>query len=1573
MTAPRVPNIFSRQDPANPKLPNLFSPSTLEEEEDETVVPDDPVFDVEEENPFFLAKAWDLTKYVGSLMFTNSLSKSPLGNAKNTQEYRDAVTGRASKTGGDIYNYLRSTSIKDMLSDAGQTVISPFKSTAEAIGEAGISGLPAFANSLANGMIDLFVETPLEALTGLRNVNGKAVAMSPEQHVKSVQDTYATAINVILQRGITNKMLKAPAASLKPPSKAGRLAQVAKANLVGGTASGTADALVRNVGEENFAESVANDILTSAVLGTALGTMFDFPAYNKKVMAGELEARAARRDLIQTKASLASLANRDNVSIVDALSNVQAFAASDNALEAALRSGAHKEGFIVPDIEEVALKELIEKIQPSVTQPLPYTPTQKLRRPGNIHSAKVEFESAFDQAAYLVRKPGKNDDILVDVMRQTGLTATEIRAHGQYILSQAKEMYDRGLLYKYTQDEVNMINAKAIERGRNISFNTAEGQTVVDYMGGKWTRQGPNFVSPEGQVRPAEDQTLHQLFGSRKGTDPNKGVVRIGAQEFHGNYGREATPITYIKGPNNTFLVTGGEVPPETKTLFERTGFAHQEKVRYNNQEVFVVGMSKTSPGKIEIGVPTKSGYTSKVVSAKHLVRLPSDGLKHANVTRAGSFNMGVFGQESTFNQFVDNVIKEFDEKIWTPISKKEPTTKVFDDILISEARKMNVGPEDIDKLRPIVHKRLQNKLVSTVLDPGEAAVFNDVKAKLEEYSLNQMENEAAYFNNLVDQNGYYIVDTGNAGFEIRDIETNNLVTHVDDVSAGIDFIHKSGQLPLSNPVPASPIPPETAQLGNLVSKFEPKDNFRRRLVERINTSSMFGAGLVPARNAFAAFDNLAHRLGIKESILSPVERIQDALNKKNIFWTQSKESLDHYQRAIDLAKSIPGYSGHNSSRISQYIQTMTREQIENGVLIGRPLTQIEKQFAAKLANDLSNVNETTTALANAYEQATKQGHSVGSPEFNEILTRLTTEGAIKPQLSSSLIEIGQLIKQYDKNIFTPHAVVKLADSIMHPSAYVDRPTLAKKLQLDPKEIQIAENLEKFFSLMGERAGIPKDTWIGGYLPHMKLQKQFGRYNSFTFAEEFSRELSRVMDSSESYIQDPFALAHAYGMTAANHASGTIAAINQAEKTLEKVIAQIDAAGKPAQAQAARKTFAEYLLRVRGDADVSVALRGAVKEIEETLGGTKVEQGVAKTVRPLTRLDPSSLAAHIELALTGLRPIQGVRDFSSTFGNTFILFGKDFAKRVYHQGFSNFSEADATKLQLGGKIPSTTALEMLRPGDSIEEAILASPGFQKMAEVGLKYSLQMPVFVRFMAGIHKATKELALEELGKAQRGLITKEAAYKKIQLDVHPPAVQREFDRFVSSGDLEAATDFLSKWNQKALANDYRKGNLPVSWRRGFGRLAGQMGSWGTNELQTMMNGFASEQALRRTLRSTVFNGIVKGVAVTSGLNLSSWMLTPMSVAPGIGPGIELMNDIATGINQSGSLDEGVENLGQDALGKALIPFYDGPTDIGKIWLYGSFALRDIFKGIEVWNEEEDPVKTALKMFGLKEMQQQ
>lgn len=185
-------------------------------------------------------------------------------------------------------------------------------------------------------------------------------------------------------------------------------------------------------------------------------------------------------------------------------------------------------------------------------------------------------------------------------------------------------------------------------------------------------------------------------------------------------------------------------------------------------------------------------------------------------------------------------------------------------------------------------------------------------------------------------------------------------------------------------------------------------------------------------------------------------------------------------------------------------------------------------------------------------------------------------------------------------------------------------------------------------------------------------------------------------------------------------------------------------------------------------------------------------------------------------------------------------------------------------------------------GEKFANAVLNSgETWEKVARVGFDWYKKPDDIGRAIA--FWGTKSKLAEAWGvfESERGTLEALTKLKRtMKSHWYGEAVDTEFERLVTAGDMEVAGDFLGKELAKKTHFDYTKAATPYGWNSVQGKLGGQFGSFPVQFLDYMLETATGQTAPEAAAFWTYVAAMNAGVIVAGnsvGLDLRSWAIIP------------------------------------------------------------------------------------------------
>ena len=1542
-------------------------------------------------------------QYFGNMMkyAKNLIFDSPYGGYSGLAQQGENILATGKEVGKDmlrtgkdvtsflfpgkakLWEELRDFSIKDLSKSTFQALDSMLE-------HASVGGL-------VKGITEFTVGSFLEAVSGTKRIGDTPVIATPTERAQAIENVASIyAMGFGYKRtasAIANKLAPVGRKALVEQGVTKTLAKAMLTSSTAGAASGALGGIVMNIGQDEILAKTTAMTLAGIPLGIFPGTLFEYiraKNINMKAYGAAIEAqeKLLQKEILQDMSAAHGLAFAESKPLGDMISAIDAISSADNLSEAVVRSHvAQGKGWIVPNVSEgQAAKILSGVIEPSTPKPpidWVNAPRQLKTSNPTFKGVKVGWQSNFDKAAYILsstsKTKAKNFKLFADaVAKEFGISLDDMIAHGNYVRQSLKNMIAGGKIERLTQDEYDAIVRGMEQRGQGIIDRIPEGGSIQDYTGAEWVRAGS--VMKSGEVSyPIDDQSLLRTLGRdvKSFIDPSTGKVNLPQLEFRPDFRRVVGDYFTYKHATGVgeadLLVSPKPLAKNHAKFFESTGFLPGEVVVLDGTADVRILQRGAKPNSFLVSsVRGKKG--NKVIDASRLIHKP-DGI----VSAIEGLEFFESTPQSVFEQHFKNFSKAFNDNLLLDPDKQAPFDRLFEDARL----KSGIPESQRQALKLATYRRLQDDFISK-LDDNERIPLEAIRGEIERFEDIAMEQKTNAILSFTTGKGLYVNNKGGGQFEIREAATDQLINTFGDFDSAIEYLRKTYHNPLySLDIEGKlPVPSAVADLGGYADEWSgPEQNkWLGPKIERFEIGT--GKLITPAQDAlhsFAAVLDDAFGTGRKFQLaLSEIVRAgQDAgINKRAFSTFEYKKIVPFYKK---LQKIIKNLSRDSNERVLGYIETMSVEEIQSG-LLGRPANGLEISKAAEYAQKARSSGFSMQDVSDAISAARKVGE-FGTQEYEATLMGFVKNGMTKGnnktrlhmQAAQIAIDIGKLkgAPLTGQQEFSGYLTLRLSDAYQFPELALNKDQYLSKHDLNPLELEAAALFKKIMDDAAKVAGIPSREMIHAYVPHIRLLKELSAFAETNLPEDFVRGLTRVtIGDNRSMVRDPLTLIYRYLDELANTKAttkykGQELTFNQfftkaqADiETLSSELAELEskATGKVNIGKASIKIFNQHLNELYGVSDEAVQIKNFMRVFYNSL---------------FESLGADVATNLIAMSTQGGRPIMAVRDFVSAGGASYTLFGHDFTKKAI---FSTIPKNVVEGLERQGKIRIVGTADMISPS-----AVRLSEGFEgqiaRASDKALELSGQHFVYRQRMAGIYLATEDLVNKWAPQLQRRQVSKKMFMDRMMVDVHPRAVQNRFDQFISSGDIEGATQYLAQHNIKRIMNLYGYANSPLGWTSSVGKLLGQYGSWGANNFATASNSvrnFSSAAGVKRMLRWTAYEGALRLASTKTGLNLKSWTIFPFAAIPNVAPAQQAMDDIT---RIFGDLMSPNPNEQWNALQAAYrtLPFTTG-TETGRLYLPYSVLLQDILQGLVTYPEEGfSPLQQTARVFGVRSMEPQ
>jgi len=797
---------------------------------------------------------------------------------------------------------------------------------------------------------------------------------------------------------------------------------------------------------------------------------------------------------------------------------------------------------------------------------------------------------------------------------------------------------------------------------------------------------------------------------------------------------------------------------------------------------------------------------------------------------------------------------------------------------------------------------------------------------------------------------------TPNGVIEVRARESGQLLGRFRNESSAREFINGSGQAEgphldgggRSNDIPPSaigggvmppapPRPPTNAVADGL--NILPPGGRLPRIVDMLRTQMEYFS---PMEGWVSSIDNT---LG---SNFSPGFRAtQAALRKAQ---APMLDFLKRLHKEVD-EPFFKGLTQEQRAMTFRAIETMTPDEVINSGFF-RPLNSNEINIANWLAE---RHIDTARTLKYGRELLELEKRLADDPAaLGEAVAELTKRYGLDPDHTIAAATFNEIRKKDPNEIFIGH-ITRLADAVMSDAP--SRANFIKTHKLPTNTLEAIRRLENILDEVATRVGVPDERRIRGWIAHFRAQMEPKGTLSQAFLGQrglgeipemkFLNELARTGEISMVEL-DPVIAATRY-IRGAFLSQEFIPTWNATLKAWQAELGKLPAGAR----QKVERVLKSYLSELRGIPEASVQFT------DEIVRRMTTEMGLDFSV-DFRRSVVNTIISASSAGTMAFRLAMGLRDFASGAVVGTAWFGPARFNRMMKLGWD---DATVAALHNKGLIPPTlTPIEFSSPVD-LQTSLLMHKlpeRLNRIADVGLRSSLQPLVYDRLNAGAYLEAHELASANFVKLAAGKINKAKAYENMMIDVYEPSFIREFDALVEGQKYEAAADLLGTQTQRMITPTYGLANHPYKWGTNTGRLIGQFGTWATwsvtNTLRMATRGSAATR-FRVLSRLAMTQAAIYLTGKALGFDLYSWLLLSglrWLGGPLVGTGRALMNLF--------SPSEQEQALAKQEMAR-LAPSLSDPRSL---YVPGSYAVGDYLQAFGVLGDPERRPSNPVEFLG-------
>lgn len=656
--------------------------------------------------------------------------------------------------------------------------------------------------------------------------------------------------------------------------------------------------------------------------------------------------------------------------------------------------------------------------------------------------------------------------------------------------------------------------------------------------------------------------------------------------------------------------------------------------------------------------------------------------------------------------------------------------------------------------------------------------------------------------------------------------------------------------------------------------------------------------------------------------------------------WMKWSAQAAPWNRKVEIIdKLLSKTSPMRRTEVGGYLETMSIPEME------AETNTYEKETARWLADkkiDIDKVYNHMRTILNLTEQ-------LGSSESD----------ALKDQVRARLLDLGQGFTRDElgavarfmeiRNMPLEKAslfkTTRLARAYQNPATALSQADYAKVHNLTPTELQATKLLQQLYGQLGDEFNISDARRITQYMNHYReygdiprevtnpLKKQTFVSGSYD-PQKFISDLVRSGEINN-YISDPVQALVRYIRAGYMSKSGFNDIYAQARNDAIEEIKKLPQGSQ----RAAAKVLNEYLDEARGIPNAGDQL------MQEALEPLLKQLGIKVPVRVRGDI-VNGLLSLTNSAMLGFKPELGFRDFGVWVKMYYSRFGAERTLAAIKAAFEVDPETGmsmADKYVLDGKIAglspvdifSSEELTRMQSRSGLTNKLIA--GAEKLGQTGLNVSGQANFYKKIHAGAYSETYRLAAKNLYDLGTDKITKEQAYKNLDIDSYDAPIAQRFDDLVTHGQYQEAADFLGRTTAAETGFIHGFGQHPYGWGSNIGRLLGQFGTfpvWERNYLFRLASRGTPGARVARISRFLAAEAATKLAGATVGFNTSNWMMSYHLAFMG-GPIVQNISTLPALFGQRGTKEQ------NDAISDLLNQFTE--PGFQSMFIPGSSAFHD------------------------------
>lgn len=893
-------------------------------------------------------------------------------------------------------------------------------------------------------------------------------------------------------------------------------------------------------------------------------------------------------------------------------------------------------------------------------------------------------------------------------------------------------------------------------------------------------------------------------------------------------------------------------------------------------------------------------------------------------------------------------------DKLYSDFQSYKPDLP-FDPRVEQFARERSFLPEEVAGLKRYLGYKMAKEGREIYLTPDERAVYDRLVTKMHPFEAAARLMPLDY---LAASNDMLAQWTPNGVIEVRARESGQLLGRFRNEAKAREFINGSGQAEgpnLDGGGRTNAIPPSA--IGGSIMPPAPPRPPTNAVADGLNASYLPPGGRLP---------RISDWIRTQLEYVSPMEGWISAID--NSFKTDFSPGFRATQRTLRSAQSpmldylkrlhkevdepfFKGLSQDQRAMVFRAIETMTPDEVISKGFF-RPLNQNEINIANWLA--AHNI-DTARTLRYTREMLDLEKQYLDDPEaLNRATAELTQRYNLDQNHVVAAATFREIRSKNPNEIFLGH-ITRLADAIMSDAP--SRADFIKEHNMPPSTMEAIRRLESILDEVANRIGVPEERRVRGWIAHFRAQMEpkgtltqafLGQRGLADIPEmKFLNELARTGEISMVEL-DPVMSATRY-IRGAFLSKEFIPTWNETLKTWKGELAKMPVGSR----QKVERVLSSYLSELRGIPEASV------KFTEEIVNRLTQEMGMEFSV-DFRKNIVNTLIAASSAGTQAFRMAMGLRDLVSAWMTGTSWFGPARFKRMMQLGWD---DAAVSSLREKGLIPpSLTPIEFSSPVDLQTSLLLHKlpERLNRVADLGLRASLQPLVYDRINAGVFLEVHELAAETFTSLSAGKIDKAAAYKKMMIDAYEPSFVREFDKLVDAAKYEDAANLLATQSQRMVTPTYGLANHPYKWGTNTGRLIGQFGTWPTwlaTNLARMLTRGSAGTRFRILSRLAMTQAAVYLTGKALGFDLYSWfLLTGLRWlgGPVVGTGRAVINLFSPSQTE------------QQQAKLELARLAPGLSDPRSLYVPGSYAVGDILQAFSLLGDPARRPTNPLEVVG-------